>query len=349
MKETDKPTALVTGVTGQDGAHLAELLLRKGYEVYGGLRVGSPAKTWRTDFLGVTSRIKLVNFHLNEPQQIIDLVKKIQPDEIYNLAGESFVANSFDYPLHTMDINAHGVINILEAVRLYSPSSKVFIASSSEVFGYTKKNGGLDEKSARKPCNPYGISKLTADNFARLYREKYGMFVCAGILFNHEGPLRSRHFVTRKITYNMARLRLGSDKYFELGDFNSARDWGSALDYVNAMVMMLQAKISGDFVISTGRLTTVRTVLEIASKTVGFDPKFEGHDDFEVCFDNLSGRILAKVSGSYYRPFDTAPMLGDSSLIRERLGWRNKVSTSTMIESMVEADLLRRKAGITDV
>ena len=348
MKNNNK-TAFITGVTGQDGAHLADLLLKKGYEVYGGFRRGGLNKMWRLDFLGITDKIKLVEFQLSEPQRIINLFKKIQPKEIYNLAGESFVADSFDYPCHTMQINAHGVINVLEAARLVSPNSKLFFASSSEVFGYTKENKGHNEQSARRPCNPYGISKLTADNFVKLYREKYGMFACSGILFNHEGPLRSRFFVTRKITYNMAKLKLENEEHFELGNLSSSRDWGSAIDYVNAMKIMLEAVKPHDFVISTGKLTTVREVLEVAARSVGFDPVMEGNDENEICADKISGRVLAKVSSKYYRPFDTSSMLGDSSKIKKMLDWQAQQGLTAMIESMVETDLYRRKKGMTDV
>ncbi len=348
MKNNNK-TAFITGVTGQDGAHLADLLLKKGYEVYGGFRRGGLNKMWRLDFLGITDQIRLVEFQLSESQRIINLFKKIQPKEIYNLAGESFVADSFDYPCHTMQINAHGVINVLEAARLVSPNSKLFFASSSEVFGYTKENKGHNEQSARRPCNPYGISKLTADNFVKLYREKYDMFACSGILFNHEGPLRSRFFVTRKITYNMAKLKLEDGKHFELGNLSSSRDWGSAIDYVNAMKLMLEADNPRDFVISTGRLTTVRKVLEVAARSVGFDPVMEGNDENEICVDKSSGRILAKVSPKYYRPFDTSSMLGDPSMIKKILGWQAQQKLNTMIELMVETDLNRREKGVIDV
>lgn len=344
-----KLTAFIIGVTGQDGAHLADLLLNKGYEVYGGFRRSGVNKLWRTDFLGITPKIKLVEFQLNEPQHIINLFKKIQPDEVYNLAGESFVADSFDYPCHTMEVNAHGVINILEAVKIASPESKIFFASSSEVFGYAAKHGYLNEQSRRRPKNPYAISKLTADNFVRLYREQYNMFVCSGILFNHEGPLRSRHFVTRKITYNMVKLKLDGGSYFELGNFSSARDWGAAVDYVQAMKGMLDADTPNDFVISTGKLTTIKRILEIAACSVGFDPVFEGLNESELCIDKSSGRVLTKVSSRYYRPFDTAPMIGNSSLIQKQIGWSPQQSVVNMIESMVEADYTRRKQGMIDV
>jgi GDPmannose 4,6-dehydratase len=349
MKKNNKSIAFIAGITGQDGAHLADLLLKNGYEVYGGFRPVSLNKMWRLDFLGITKKIQLVEFQLDEPQHIIDILKKIQPDEIYNVAGESFVADSFDYPSNTIEINTIGVVNILEAVRLVSPRSKIFFASSAEVFGYAIEDEGLNEQSIRKPCNPYAISKLTADNFVRLYREKYGLFACSGILFNHEGPLRSRHFVTRKITYNMVRMKKSDQRHFELGNLSASRDWGSAEDYVGAMKLMLEADTPVDFVISTGKLTTVRQFLEIAAKSVGFDPVFEGSDEQEVCIDKSSGILLVKVSPKYYRPFDTPPMLGDSSLIGKKLGWQAKDTVSNIVKSMVDADLDRRKKGITDV
>ena len=349
MKNNNKSVAFVAGITGQDGAHLADLLLRKGYEVYGGFRRGGFNKMWRLDFLGIKDKVNFVEFQLDEPQRIIDIFKKIQPDEIYNLAGESFVADSFNYPNHTMEINAAGVVNLLEAVRLICPKSKIFTASSAEVFGYASESGGLTEESIRKPCNPYAISKLTADNFVRLYREKYGLFACSGILFNHEGPLRSRHFVTRKITFNMVRMKMGDLKNFELGGLSASRDWGSARDYVCAMKLMLEADAPEDFVISSGKLTSVRQFLEISAKSVGFDPVFEGSNEQEVCFDKSSGILLAKVSPKYYRPFDTPPMLGDSYLIKKRLGWQAKDTVANIVGSMVEADLFRRKEGLTDV
>lgn len=349
MKKNNKPIAFIAGITGQDGAHLADLLLKKGYEVYGGFRRGSLNKMWRLDFLQITNKLNLVEFRLDEPQHIINILKKLQPDEIYNLAGESFVADSFDYPCHTMEINTFGVINFLEAIRLVCPKSKTFFASSSEVFGYATEDEGLNEQSIRKPCNPYAISKLTADNFVRLYREKYGLFVCSGILFNHEGPLRSRHFVTRKITYNMVRMKTSDQRHFELGNLNASRDWGSAEDYVGAMKLMLEADTPVDFVISTGKLTTVREFLEISAKAVGFDPIFEGSDEHEVCIDKSSGILLAKVSPKYYRPFDTPSMLGDSSLIQKKLDWNVTKTVSEIVKSMVDADLDRRKKGITDV
>jgi len=333
-----KPIAFIVGISGQDGAHLADHLLKSGYKVYGGAR-NEPNKMWRVDCLGIKDKIDFVDFHLEDYHNMIDLFKKIQPNEIYNLAGESFVADSFQFPNHTMEINTQGTVNILEAVKLTSPNSKIFIASSSEIFGQNKKSDLLNEKSEKNPVNPYAISKLSADYFVKLYREQYGLFACSGILFNHEGPLRSRRFVTRKITHNIARIKLGDQEGFELGNFSSARDWGAAVDYVKAMHLMLQSDQPNDYIIASGKLTEIRKVLEIAANFVGFDPVFDGDGDKEICIDKKSGNILASISSEYYRPFDTAPIIGDASLIKETLGWSPEQTVEHLIHSMVEADL----------
>jgi GDPmannose 4,6-dehydratase len=348
-KNKNSPIAFIAGVTGQDGANLAHLLLTNGYTVYGGYRRGGLNKLWRLNFLGITDQINLIEFHLQESKQIFEIFQKIQPDEIYNLAGESFVADSFNYPHHTMEINSDGVVNILDAAKLVCPNAKLFFASSSEIFGSSKKNEALNENSERSPCNPYGVSKLSAENFVRLYREKYGLFACSGILFSHEGPLRSRHFVTRKITFNLVRLKSDNEKYFELGSVNSARDWGSSIDYAHAMHSMIKADSPKDFVISSGQLTSVRQFFEISAKEIGFDPVLEGSKNNEVFIDKPSGRILAKVSPKYLRAFDTIPLLGNSNLIKENLGWFPTQGINDIVKSMVEADILRRKRGMIDI
>ncbi|MCU7799632.1 MAG: GDP-mannose 4,6-dehydratase [gamma proteobacterium symbiont of Lucinoma myriamae] len=346
MMKTNKPIAFITGVTGQDGAHLADLLLSKGYYVYGGFRRGSDNKTWRLDYLGITSKIKLIEFQLNETQNIIDILQHIQPDEIYNLAAESFVADSFKYPSVTLEANVHGTINILESVRLFSPNSRMFFASSSEVFGRNSGSGLLNEDSPFQPNNPYAISKLSADYFIKLYREKYGLFACSGILFNHEGPLRGRQFVPRKITFNIARQKLKSGKAMELGSFDSARDWGSAVDYVDAMRLMLAMDEPHDFVIATGELSTVRDILKISALSAGFEPIFEGTGKNEICIDNRTGSKLAMVSEKYFRPYDTPPLAGDPARIKKETGWRRKKLFRQMIEEMVNVDIERWEKGI---
>lgn len=341
--------AFVTGVTGQDGAHLASRLLDDGWEVYGGFRRGSSNKTWRMDFLGITKRVNLVEFQLNEPQNLIEILQQIQPAEIYNLAGESFVADSFKYPGVTLEANTHGVLNMLEAVRLVAPESRLFCASSSEVFGRGNDSRPVNEYTECRPSNPYGISKLAAQYFARLYRERYGLFTCSGILFNHEGPLRGREYVTRKITFNIARLKVQGGPPIELGDLNSARDWGAADDYVMAMRAMLSMDQAQDLVIATGRLTSVRDFLRIAASAAGYDPVFEGSGIDETCIDRKSGIMLAHVSKKYFRVHDTPPMVGDPSCIESLTGWRRSRSLEKLIEEMVDADMDRWRRGITNV
>jgi GDPmannose 4,6-dehydratase len=345
MKNNNKPVAFITGITGQDGAHLANLLLMKGYAIYGGYRRGIN-KTWRLDYLGITQKIRLIEFQLNEPQSIILILQKIKPNELYHLAAESFVADSFKYPNMVLETNTHATCNILEAIRITSPNTRMFFASSSEVFGHGEL---LDETSVRYPENPYAISKLSADYFIKMYREKYGLFVCSGILFNHEGPLRGGQFVSRKITHNIARLKLKNGEPIALGNLNASRDWGAAIDYVKAMWLMLVADDPKDYVIATGRLTTVRDFLKVSALEVGFDPVFEGEGKDELCIDKDTGMKIAKVSKLYFRPFDTLPLTGNSLKIESDLGWKKEVNFEKLISTMVKADIARWNEGILDI
>ena len=345
MKNNNKPVAFITGITGQDGAHLANLLLMKGYAIYGGYRRGIN-KTWRLDYLGITQKIRLIEFQLNEPQSIILILQKIKPNELYHFAAESFVADSFKYPNMVLETNTHATCNILEAIRITSPNTRMFFASSSEVFGHGEL---LDETSVRYPENPYAISKLSADYFIKMYREKYGLFVCSGILFNHEGPLRGGQFVSRKITHNIARLKLKNGEPIALGNLNASRDWGAAIDYVKAMWLMLVADDPKDYVIATGRLTTVRDFLKVSALEVGFDPVFEGEGKDELCIDKDTGMKIAKVSKLYFRPFDTLPLTGNSLKIESDLGWKKEVNFEKLISTMVKADIARWNEGILDI
>ena len=346
---SNSKVAFITGVTGQDGSHLANNLLNDGWKVYGGFRRGSSNKTWRMNYLGIQNEIELVECQLTEPQNLIEILQRIQPTEIYNLAGESFVADSFKYPGVSLDVNTHGVLNLLEATRLVAPSARVFSASSSEVFGRNNKSELLNENSICSPSNPYGISKLAAQHFVRLYRECYGIYACSGILFNHEGSLRGREFVTRKITFNIARLKVQGGSPIELGDFNAARDWGAAEDYVIAMRAMLAISDPQDMVIATGHLTTVREFLRIAALAAGFNPIFEGSGMKEICVDKNTGMNIAQVSEKYIRNQDTPSMIGDSSLIKKQTSWRGSRELKELINEMVEADINRWEKGITNV
>lgn len=343
-----KPVAFITGITGQDGAHLADSLLGKGYTVYGGFRRGVN-KIWRTDYLGITDQIDLVECQLNEPQFLIELLQEIKPDEIYNLAAESFVADSYKHPSVTLTTNTSGSLNILDAIRLVSPDSRVLFASSSEIFGCNPGCGLLNEDSRHQPINPYAISKLAADYFVKMYREKYGLFACSAILFNHEGPLRGGQYVSRKITYNIARLKLKGGEPFELGNLDAARDWGAAIDYVEAMRLMLSLDSPEDFVVATGQLSKVRDLLELSALAVGFDPVFEGSGETEICVDKSSGKEICKVSKRYFRPHDTSPLVGDASKIESKTGWKRTKKIEQVIEEMVVADLDRREKGIVNV
>jgi GDPmannose 4,6-dehydratase len=348
MKIPNAPKIFITGVTGQDGAHLANLLLSKGYNVSGGFRRGTN-KFWRLDYLGITEKITLIEFQLSEPQSILAILQEGQFDEIYHLAAESFVADSFKYPIVTLEANTHAVCNMLEAARLVSPNSRMFFASSSEIYGSGQASNILSEMTPPNPSNPYAISKLAADHFVRLYRETYGLFVCSGILFNHEGPLRGRQFVTRKITYNLARLKIKGGDPLVLGNLNAGKDWGSAVDYVEAMRLMLSSDKAQDYIIATGKLSTVRDLLRLGAISAGFQPIFEGEGVNEICKDVDTGLIIAEVSERYFRPFDTPAMIGDSSKIEIELGWRKNSNLEQMISEMVSADINRWKIGDTNV
>ncbi len=338
--KNSKRVAFITGVTGQDGAYLANLLLEEGYEVYGSYRRGS--SLWRLDYFGIKQKVKLVELRLSEPQSITKIVRDIRPNEFYHLAAESFVADSFKYPNMVLEINTHVTCNILEAIRVNSPNTKLFFASSSEIFGISAENRLLNESSECNPMNPYAISKLSADYFIKMYRNKYEIFACSGILFNHESPLRSGHFVSRKITEGVAKLKFGSNVPLNLGDFGSSRDWGSALDYVKAMKLMLTLDTPEDFIIATGKLSSVRDLLKIASLEAGFDPVFEGVGENEVCIDKSTGMKIAIVSKSFFRLFDTPPLSGDASKIKLKLGWKRGVNFEQLISEMMRVDIDRQ-------
>ena len=346
---TTNKTALILGVTGQDGAHIAEHLLADGWQVYGGFRRGSSNKIWRLEHLGLANKIKLVNINIDEPFNLIDTFKQIQPDHIYHFAGESFVADSFVHPVTTFEANSMGVLYVLEAMRHTVPNAKLFFASSSEVFGSAPEGVLLSENSPMLPSNPYGISKMTAQHMVRMYRETYGLCASVGMMFNHEGPLRARNFVTRKVTYNLARLKIQGGASIELGLFSSARDWGSAEDYTHTMIEVLKLDDPDDFIFATGKLTSVRDFLTAAAMATGFDPVFEGTGKDEICVDKSTGIQLAHVSDRYLRPFDTSARAGDSSKLRKRIGWQGSRPIKDIAAQMAQIDIDRWKKGITNV
>jgi GDPmannose 4,6-dehydratase len=342
-------TALILGISGQDGAHAAAHLLAAGWTVHGGFRRGSAAKTWRTDHLGITKSIALHNVNIDEPFNLVEVCRAVRPDIILHLAGESFVADSFAHPSTTFAANTAGTLNVLEAVRLTVPEARLFFASSSEVFDASCHDEALDEDSPMRPSNPYGISKLAAQHLVRMYRENFRLHASTGILFNHEGPLRARSFVTRKITYNLARLAHAGGEAVELGGFSAARDWGAAEDYTRAMLDVLDLPTPDDYVFATGRLTSVRRFLELAASAAGFRPRFEGEGADERCIDATSGRTLARVSAHYFRPFDTSARRGNARKLEHATGWKGSRPVETLAEEMVAADLRRWKEGNTNV
>lgn len=342
-------TALILGVTGQDGSLLAARLLDQGWRVYGTFRRGGAGRLWRLDELGIAERITLVNANLYEPHLIIEAIGTIKPDHIYHLAGESFVADSFEQPRSVLETNVLGTLNVLEAVRIAARDARLFFASSAEIFGRPAPDGLLNENSPRHPANPYAVSKLTAQNLATVYRERHGLHAVCGIMFNHEGPMRGRNFVTRKISHTLARLRLEGGPPMQLGAFDAARDWGSAADYVAAQAMTLTLDTPQDFVFATGRQTRVEDFLRLAAEAAGFDPAFDGDGLSATCRDRTSGRLIAVVAPRYLRRFDTPPLIGDPSKLIQATGFQGSRQIAVVAEEMVRADIDRYKQGLTNI
>jgi len=287
--------ALITGIRGQDGAYLAKILLEKGYEVYGADRRSGDSSLWRLQELGIEKDVKIIYMDLLELTNIIQVIKRIQPEEIYNLAAQSFVAVSFEQPILTTEINAVGVIRLLEAIRNYSPNAKFYQASTSEMFGKVK-DSQQSENTVFHPRSPYAISKLFAHWITINYREAYNLFSCCGILFNHESPLRGLEFVTRKITYSLTRIKFGLQERLVLGNLDSKRDWGYAPEYVYAMWLMLQKDNPDDYVIATGETHSVREFIEKAAEYAGFEIAWEGKGVKERGLDRKTGKVIVEVS-----------------------------------------------------
>ena len=330
--------ALITGITGQDGAYLSKLLLEKGYEVYGAFRRTSDLHLNKLKFLKIDDKINYVPLELHEFTNIHKTIEKIQPDEIYNLGAQSFVAVSFEIPIFTADVTALGALRVLEAVREINPSIKFYQASSSEMFGKVQSSS-QNEKTPFYPRSPYASSKLFAHWVTVNYRESYGMFSCSGILFNHESPLRGLEFVTRKITHAVARIKHGLQDKIILGNIDSRRDWGYAPEYVEAMWLMLQQDKPDDYVISTGETHSVREFVELAFKNVGTDIVWSGKGVDEKGKDKASGKILVEVAPEFFRPAEVDFLMGDYSKAKEKLGWSPKTTFNELVRIMVENDL----------
>jgi GDPmannose 4,6-dehydratase len=339
-------TAVITGVTGQDGAYLAELLLGKGYKVFGAYRRAASTNFWRMDELGITSHpnLKLVDFDLTDLGSCIRLLQATQPEEIYNLAAQSFVGVSFDQPAATAAITGIGALHLLEAIRIVDPKIRFYQASTSEMFGKVQEVP-QSETTPFYPRSPYGVAKLYAHWMTVNYRESYGVFGSSGILFNHESPLRGLEFVTRKITSGLARLKRGELDLLTLGNLDAKRDWGFAGDYVEGMWRMLQADEPDTFVLATNRTETVRDFLRMAAASAGFDLIFEGSAGEEVAIDKNSGKIVAKVDAALHRPAEVELLIGDPTKAKSVLGWTPTVTLEQLCQRMVEADLRRVDQG----
>lgn len=340
--------AFITGVTGQDGAYLTELLLTKGYTVYGTFRRSSSVNFWRLEELGIATheRLKLVEFDLTDPGVCFSLIKRIRPDEIYNLAAQSFVGVSFDQPMTTTQITGVGVLNLLEAIRLINPRIRFYQASTSEMFGKVQTIP-QNEDTSFYPRSPYGVAKLYAHWMTVNYREAYGLFAASGILFNHESPLRGREFVTRKITDAFARIRAGLLEKLELGNLDAKRDWGFAKDYVEGMWRMLQVDQPDTFVLATNRTKTVRDFVIMTAEAVGYKLKFEGVGEHEVGVDAVTGRTLVQINPAFYRPAEVDLLIGDPAKAERILGWKPATMLEDLCAMMVKEDIKRIERGIS--
>lgn len=339
--------AIVTGVTGQDGAYLTQLLLDRGYQVFGTYRRSSTANFWRLQELGLMDhpRLKLVEFELTDPGNSVSLVQQVRPQEIYNLAAQSFVGVSFSQPVATAHITGLGALHLLEAIRLVDPSIRFYQASTSELFGLVQETP-QKETTPFYPRSPYGVAKLFAHWITVNYRESWGIFATSGILFNHESPLRGLEFVTRKITHAVARIQQGLQDCLELGNLEARRDWGHAREYVDGMWRMMQAPQPDTYVLATGRTTRVRDFVRMAFAAAGIDLVFEGRGVDEVGIDRRSGRVVVRVNPQFYRPAEVDLLLGDASKAHQQLGWKPVTTVEELCRQMVEADLRRVRAGV---
>jgi GDPmannose 4,6-dehydratase len=329
--------ALITGVTGQDGAYLAQLLLRKGYQVIGAVRRTSMSNLARLEELGIAGNVELVDFDLLELSNIYRTIERTRPDEIYNLAAQSFVGASFELPIYTGDCDALGVVRVLDAVRTINPKIRFYQASTSEMFGNAPETPQA-ETTPFRPRSPYGIAKLYAHWITVNYRESYGIHACSGILFNHESPLRGQEFVTRKITLSLARVKHGLAEMVELGNLDARRDWGFAGDYVEGMWRMLQRDQADDYVLATCKSHSVREFLQLAGRGLGMELDLEGQGPEERAVDRKTGRTVARVNPKFYRPAEVDALVGNCAKATRQLGWETRVSFAELVGMMAESD-----------
>jgi GDPmannose 4,6-dehydratase len=340
--------AIVTGITGQDGAYLTELLLEKGYTVFGTYRRTSSVNFWRINELGIQNHpnLRLVEYDLTDLSASIRLLQRTEATEIYNLAAQSFVGVSFEQPFTTAEITGLGVVNLLEAIRIVNPGIRFYQASTSEMFGKVQAIPQV-ESTPFHPRSPYGVAKLYAHWMTINYRESYGIFGTSGILFNHESPLRGLEFVTRKITDSVAKIKLGLLQSFSLGNMDAKRDWGYSKEYVEGMWRMLQADEPDTFILATNRVETVRGFVTMTFNAVGMDIEWKGSGEDEHAIDAQNGRVLVTVNPDYYRPNEVELLIGDPAKAKKILGWESKTTLEELCRMMVEADLRRNGSGIS--
>jgi len=340
--------AIITGITGQDGAYLAQLLLEKGYAVHGTYRRSSSVNFWRIDELDIRAHpnLHLVEYDLTDLGSTIGLLQKVQPDEIYNLAAQSFVGVSFDQPTTTAHITGIGALHLLEAIRLVNPKIRFYQASTSEMFGKVQAIPQI-ESTPFYPRSPYGVAKLYAHWMTVNYRESYGMFGASGILFNHESPLRGREFVTRKITDSVAKIKLGQLDCLELGNLDAKRDWGFAKEYVDGMWRMLQVEEPDTYVLATNRTETVRDFVRMAFKAADISVDFSGSEESETAVDTATGRTVMRINPHFYRPAEVELLIGDPAKAKTKLGWEPSTTLEQLCAMMVHADLGRNERGFS--
>ena len=341
-----KKITIITGITGQDGAYLAELLLAKGYTVYGTYRRTSSVNFWRIEELGIAQhpKLHLVEFDLTDLGSAIRLLQTSEATEVYNLAAQSFVGVSFDQPHTTAQITGIGALNLLEAIRIVNPKIRFYQASTSEMFGKVQAVPQVED-TPFYPRSPYGVAKLYAHWMTVNYRESYDIFGSSGILFNHESPLRGREFVTRKITDGMAKLRLSKLDVLELGNLDAKRDWGFAKEYVEGMWRMLQADAPDTFVLATNRTETVRDFVTMAAKAAGFALAWQGKAEQERGIDTATGKTIVAINPKFYRPAEVELLIGNPAKAKAKLGWEPTTTLEQLCAMMVEADLRRNAAG----
>ena len=335
-----KKWALLTGINGQDGSYFSELLLNIGYEVHGVIRRSSSFNTKRIDH--ILDKLKLHYGDITDPIVISNLISKIQPDEVYNLAAQSHVQVSFEIPYYTAQVDAVGTLNILESIKNHCPKARFYQASTSELFGKVQE---IPQKETTPfyPRSPYGVAKLYGYWIVKNYREAYNIFACNGILFNHESPRRGLTFVTRKITSELARIRFGENKVLKLGNLDAMRDWGHAKDYVIAMHAMLQQNIPEDFVIASGEMHSVRECVELAANYLQYEIEWRGAGVDEKAYDKTSGQLLVEIDPKYFRPTEVEQLLGDATKAKEKLNWTSTIKFEELIEEMVGGDMEQLK------